>query len=325
VKEFILIFLFIFISSCGKSSEEEVISAKREAAHYLSEGECSKALSALRSASPSSDDQVYISLLASVYECRADYRELTTVLSNLDALDADTTNLFKTMAAFESSQEVAAPDDTKYVNILKAINIISTSSSVAGSLQRVEKFGKYGGSNLNYQLLLLTTIGLSKYFGAYGNVDATGGKGESGGGVVCLAQYNYGNVAGYLDALTDDNCDSSTQADNQTSIDIVDPDYVRRMCEGVVLYNNFLDLLMNLVLPEDTTELGNLVDVASVLASFKSSAIVYFGASGDSASITTYENIRDLSSCESTANANVTNKNHLEAYFSVFLEGNHNR
>jgi hypothetical protein len=320
-----LIFLFTACFSCGKSSEEENLSAKRLARFYLSEGKCSKALSALEDASPSSDDQVYISLLASVYQCRADYKELTTVLGNLDALDANTMNLFKTMAAFDSAQEVTAPDDSKYVNILKAIEVISSSSSDEGSLQRVAKFGRYGGSNLNYQLLLLTTIGLSKYFGAYGNIDSDGGKGSSGVGVVCLAQYNYANVAGYLDALTDDNCESSTQASSQTSIDIVDDQYIRRLCEGVVLYNNFLDLLVNLTLPQNTSELGNLVDVSSVLADFKSAAIIYFGASGDSASITTYENIRNFSTCEEVASTNITNKNHLEAYFSVFLEGNHNK
>lgn len=325
MRELYIILFAIILFSCGKSPEEEAISAKRLAAHYLSKGECSKALSALNDISTSSDDSVYFSLKASVYECRANYRQLETVLSNLDTLDADTTNLFKTLASFQSAQEVSAPDDDQYVNILKAIEVISNSTSERGSVQRVAKFGTNGGSDLNYQLLLLTTIGLGKYFGAYGNIDSTGSKGAGGGGVVCLAQYNYSNViTSYLDSLANDSCEGATQGVGQTSIAIADPDYIRRLCEGIVLYNNFEDLLLNLRLPTNTSELGNLVDVPTVLNAFKSAAVGFFGLNSDTAALTTYEEIRDVSSCEAIANTSTVNKNYLEAYFSVFLEGNHN-
>ena len=319
--------LFILFISCAKQPEEAVLSAKREALSYLTEGNCDKALEALESVNPNSNDGVYVSLLASVYECRADYRELDTVLNNLDALDADQTNLFATMAAFESGQEETAPDSVKYLNIMKAIDTISRSSASPSTASRIELFGSFGGNDLNYQLLLLTTIGISKYLGAYGNVNTSGNKGAGAGTARCLAQYTYANItagSGYLDQLTNGTCDSSTQSNSETSILSADGEYVRRLCEGVVLYNNFLDLLVNITLPSDTTELGNLVDVSSVLTLFKATAIAAFGVTGDAASITTYENIRTVDSCTSTANLNSTNKNHLEAYFSVFLEGNHN-
>jgi hypothetical protein len=326
VKYFIFSLLFILTFSCA-NKEEDIISAKKEALYYLSNGDCSAAKKALDSVSPDSDDKVYVSLYASVYECLAGYKELTTVLGNLGSLDASALNLFSTLAAFNSSQEVTAPDDYKYTNILKALDVIQNSSTPTGAIGRIQKFGRAQAGELNYQALFLTTIALGKYLAAYGNVDATGSKGTGSGGatLVCLAQYNYSNVNNdYLDDLANDSCTGSTTANNNVSILITDTDYERRLCEGVVLYNNFLDLLINLELPLDTSELGNLIDAQDVLKDIKSAATTYLAANGDGPAISTYENIYMISTCVSTAKLNTPNKNYLEAYYSVFVEGNHN-
>jgi hypothetical protein len=324
VKYFIFSLLFIITFSCG-NKDEDIISAKKEALYYLSSGDCSSAKKALDSITPNSDDKVYVSLYASVYECRAGYRELETVIDNLASINATTLGLFSTLAAFESAQVVTSPDDFQYINIMKALETIQNSSPTPGSIARKQKFGNSGGSELNYQALFLTTISLSKYFGAYGNVDSTGQKGSGSGATVCLAQYNYANVNNfYLDDLSADSCDGTTTANNDVSILITDPDYERRLCEGVVLYNNFFDLLVNLTIPQNTSQLGNLVAAKSVLQDFKAAATAYLATHGDGSAITTYENILAVPLCVTTAQLSTTNKNHLEAYFSLFVEGNHN-
>ena len=320
-----LVFLFSIFLSCSKKGAEQVLSAKREALYFLTTGDCKEAQELLESVTPENDDSAYISLYASVFECYASYSQMDTVIDELSTIQSDTTNLFTTLAAFDSAQEVTSFDDVKYTNILKAISIISDSSPVNGSAGRVEHFGAGGGGDLNYQALFLTTIGLAKYLAAYGNVDSSGNKGSGGGTEVCLAQYNYGQVNTiYLDVLGADSCSSGTTSNGETSINTSDTDYLRRLCEGVVLYNQFVDLLVNLVLPGDASDLGNLVDVASVLEDFNTVAAAALGITGDSAAITTYGDIRSVTGCIEAAEVGVTNSNHLETYFSLFLEGNHN-
>jgi hypothetical protein len=324
VKYFIFSLLFIISFSCG-NKDEDIISAKKEALYFLSQGDCSAAKKALDSISPDSDDKVYISLYASVYECRAGYKELSTVIDNLGSLDASAANLFTTLAAFDSAQAITAPDSYSYVNILKAIEVIQQSSTPVGAAGRIQKFGTEQAGELNYQALFLTTISLGQYFAAYGNVDTTGSKGAGGATSVCLAQYNYSNVNNdYLDDLASDSCTGATTGNSDAYILITDTEYERRLCEGVVLYNTFLDLFINLELPQDTSDLGDLVGVQSVLEDLKTAATAYLAANGDGPAISTYENLYTVDSCVSAAQVDTTNKNYLEAYYSVFLEGNHN-
>ncbi len=325
MKYFILSLLFIFSTSCA-NKEEEVISAKKEALHFLSSGDCSAAKKALDSISPDSDDKVYVSLYASVYQCRANYRELETVLDELGALDSQAQNLFAILASFDAGQEVTQPDDDKYLNIMKALEVIQNSSSTKGSLGRKQKFGETGGGELNYQAFFLTTILLSKYFGAYGNVDSSGSKGAgSGSSAVCLAQYNYANVNNdYLDEINTDSCTGATTSNSDVSILVSDSEYERKLCEGVVLYNNFYDLLFNLDLPQDTSDLGNIEDALDALEDIKSAGTAYLSSKGDGAAVTAYDSFLDVPSCVTTATTNTTNKNQLEAFYSVFIEGNHN-
>ncbi len=325
MKALYFVVISIFVLSCAKSKEEENLSLKHEALYYLTSGDCDKAQSALDDMDPDSEDSTYYSLYASVYECKAGFSQINTVLDNIDDLEASSNNLFKTLASFRSAQEVTAPDDSKYTNLLKALAVINSSTSVGGATQRISQFGETRASDLNFQALLITTIALSKYLGAYGNIDVDGTKGAGTGAQVCLAQYNYNNVNNiYLDAANLDLCTSATTSNAETSINTGDSEYTRKLCEGIILYNNFFDLLANLTLPADTSELGELEDVEAILETFKVAATAAFSGPGDGPAITTYENIRDVSSCETTAQLNATNANYLEAYYSAFLEGNHN-
>src|SRR5690606_6850796 len=104
--------------------------------------------------------------------------------------------------------------------------------------------------DMGVQALILNMVNLGKFFYYFGNVDATGEKGEGPGSNSCFIDYNdsrakliIGNGTG---ACTDSisghpELDQSTEAGR------------RRMCEGFVLLTNFLDILENIDLSQSSS------------------------------------------------------------------------
>ena len=81
--------LLIFCFSCAKTPEQEIISAKKEALYFLTEGDCSSAKDALDAITPDGDDASYYSLYASVYQCFGNIKQLD-ILTDLATLTSPT-------------------------------------------------------------------------------------------------------------------------------------------------------------------------------------------------------------------------------------------
>lgn len=315
-----LIFLFILLLSisCAKTDEQLVDSSKREALYYLTSSDCSSAKSALDQVDYQSDDAAYIRLYSDVYACKAGYSQLTTVIDNLGSLTATSADLFKTLASMPASQVETAADSTAYTNIMLAIDkLIYSNGTTPSAADRITKFGAREAGDMDYQALFLVLIEMGKYFGYYGDVAADGTKGGGAGTEVCLAQLTDATARGYLD--TYNSGDSCTAALNATSsnngIKSADTDYVKKLCEGVILFNNFQDILANISFSSNSSELGALVDVGGILNTIETNAAALDTAIAD------YKDITGQTDCETLA---TTKGNELQRYYAIIIENFHN-
>lgn len=237
----LLILSFLFISSCGK--EDGVKNAVFSADYYLSQGDCSSAKKALDKQGYSSDAR-YVGAYAATYGCIAGYSELDLFKDNIEKFKADSAEaVLKSFATFTTSND-AAPDSHAFKNILQGIKVILDSKGVKPSAKaRVDSYGSKVGTDLNMQALYMILVELGKFVKLYGNTDADGVKGAGTHGNICFLDYikvpyvfdpDYGACTGgnkgspYLD-FTDDKASAAMRA-----------------CSGVILFNNFIDILKNL-------------------------------------------------------------------------------
>lgn len=320
MRELVLLFIIFLSFSCAKSEEDLVDSAKREALYYLTANKCSNAKSALDEVDYQSDDSAYIRLYSDVYACKAGYSQLTTVIDNLGSLTATDADLFKTLASMPASQVETAADSTAYTNIMLAINqLIYSNGTTPSAAARITKFGAREAGDMDYQAMFLILIEMGKYFGFYGNVAADGTKGGGAGAEVCLAELTDATARGHLDNALVGTGDSCTAALNSgasanSSIKSGDSDYVKKLCEGIVLFNNFQDILANISFSSNNSELGDLVNVGAVLNTIETNA------AGIEPAVTDYKDITSQTACETLA---VTKGNELQRHYALIIEDLH--
>lgn len=307
-----LLFTFIFLFSCAKSEEEQIVSAKKEALYYLTHEKCTKARETLDKVDYQSDDPVYISLYSDTYACEAGYGQLATALPDMTSITATTSDLFGTLASFSSAQAETTADSTSYTKLMQAIQVILNSG--ADSATRITTFGATKAGDLHLQLLLLLTVEMGKYFAYYGDADATGIKG-AGGNWNCLAQYTDLTALVHLAVNGTDSCATGAANTSSTDMLVANADYKRRLCEGIILFNNFQDVLGNISFSSNSGELGDLVDVGAVLNSIESTA------AGIEAAVADYKDILDQTECEATA---ATKAVEQQRHFALIIENNHN-
>lgn len=315
LKKLNFLFIFLFILSCAKTPEEEIYSAKREALFNLSKGKCSKAKDLLDGITPDNDDAAYIAIYASVYECLANYKELDFI-QDLGSLDASSGNLFSTLASFSLAQVETTADSNTYSNMMKAINtLISSGGGTQPShADRLARFGERKAGDLNMQALLLTTLELAKFIKFYSQAGTDGTKG--GGSNACLAEYTDANVAAALAGATI--CNNANGL-SRTETEEDNPEYVRRLCEGVILFNNFQDILSNLSFSSNSSELGELVNTAQVLNDIESQ-ILASDATDGFAEI--FKDVTGQATCETLAGVAGSNGHKgLQRFFAYIFEG----
>lgn len=315
VKTSLFILIIFTLFSCAKTPEAEIISAKREALYHLTHGGCDKAKSVLDSINPDSDDATYISLYASVYECKAGYKELDFI-SDLTSLDASSGNLLSTMASFSLAQVETTADSAVYKNLRQAIEIILAAGGGAqpSATNRISVFGERKAGDLHIQALLMITLELGKFVKYYSQAGTDGVKGA--GGNACLAEYNDGNVVTFIGGLS--RCNAATGL-SQPEMELTDPEYERRFCEGITLFNNFQDILSNITFSSNSSDLGDLTNVSSVLDDIENQALTLDNTDGFAA---LFKDVTSQSVCESMV-TNTSSDAHkgMQRFFAFIFEG----
>lgn len=309
----LLLFISIFLFSCAKTDELLCEGAKEEAKYHLTKENCSKAFSALSNACDS-DDAEYVALEASAYGCQANYSELDFL--DLDVDSVDSTSLLSSVASLSTSDETQA-DSTEYVALKNAITTIITSTSGNPSAQeRLSRFGTKGGDNLNYQALFMIVVQMGKYFAYYGNADSSGSKGSGALGNTCLYSYVNADAIDWIVSTAPNTGSCVNATGSQGSDDLEAPVSATliktRLCEGIVLFNNFMDILGNVDL--SSSIYGDLSNVESEINTLYSVAIGAENTAYSTATIAAVRDVRLQADCE-----NLTDEQ-IEKYFAIFFE-----
>jgi hypothetical protein len=308
----------ILLFGCGKTADEEAHTAIQQAKYHLTHKRCDKALEALSGVSGQSNNPYYHKILASAHACKAGYSELTAIFGgNLGNVDAN--SIFGSFAGFTTSNETSA-DSNKYKSLFKAIRVLLNSSSGKPSaVKRNKKFGPRHATDINIQALYMIMIQMGKYFAYYGNTDSDGVKGLGPRTNNCMLGYNNGAV---LVALQGAGSLGSCEDPPVGPVDIpltTTASSVRRMCEGITLFANFLDILGNIDLG-DNDQLSALDDINTSIQDLIQIAKIAEGAMGATTdAVETFSAETSQTSCETAA---VTDLARVQVYFFLMFETN---
>jgi hypothetical protein len=290
VRNCLILFIILFLSSCAQKPEEKINEAIDRALTHLSSGECDAAIDVLEDSGGGNSDAIYIQVLSSAYACKADFNEIAFISDDLTDIDASSSaNILKSMSIMSLSDESAA-DSANYTNVRTAINTILNTTSPIGQTERTAKFGTRKAGDLGVQALILNIVNFGKFLNFYGNVSGTGVKGGGAASNSCFLNYNDPRAQ----ALTGVSTGACT-VDNDGSIDLDQTTAVgkRRICEGAMLLTNAINILDNLDLSNSST-LSKLEDISSQVNSFKTAATA--------AGLGTIINMTSQSQCETFLN-----------------------
>ncbi len=326
LNKFMLLILLYVLISCGASDEEELVDAKTRAENYLTTSQCDEALEELNAIGFKNDDAEYLKLYASTYACLAGYD--TSTFFGSDITNIDTTNVLSSFSTFSYSQGSGGSGTTAYDNLQIALDTLLYAGGIAlttnpSSTERSALFSSRDLAEINSLALylVLNQFGAYNYF--YGNTNATGvkGGGDAAESNVCFFSYNVdggGTIDGHIDTAlgaSGGSCSATGQQgknelSNGGNIDVA------IACQGVVLFNNFRDLLASVALGSITD-----TDLSSVDTFLETAfaTLSTYGISFTDSSITT---VKSQTRCEADF---ATNYRDLQIYFAFFIELLHNK
>lgn len=321
----IILLLILFSVSCAKTPAEDVDEAIDLALTYLSDDNCDAAIDILEGVGRDKSNPIYLQVLASAYACRAGFDERDFLATEIAKIDSTAANLMKSLTTLTLSPETAA-DSAAYLDLREALEVLLyVDSSQPSQVRRGTKYGPRKAGDMGVQALFLSLTQLGKFLHFYGNVNAAGAKGTGAASTdeqgvtpsTCFVEYTEAQALAFLTGGGGSVC-------NDLSIDDGHPDMLfapaatlvitkRRMCEGLMLVTNIIDILDNLTLPADSS-MGDLSSVATTVDGFKTAVTTANPALG------TLINTTSQATCE-TLVAGATEFDNLQFIYALLFEG----
>ncbi|MBF0360784.1 MAG: hypothetical protein HQK49_07225 [Oligoflexia bacterium] len=314
------VFILTLLSGCAGDKDEKLRNAIESARIYLIKSKCDLALGALE---PVRDmkNSVYVRVLASAYACKSGYTSSVFYGTNMTKIVATQTGFLPSLTKFSTSI-MTDPSDSSYLSLKEAINVLVYSGGVTipTTAERLKVFSQQESDDINVFLLYMMLTQLGKYVFYYGNADPINGvkgAGSVGNGNPnnqtngCFYNYNPSNDA--LRALiTYDRANSllgsctATATGHSKLQPIPNANTIKRMCEGVVLFNLFVDVVGNTTMPTDAGDIGSLTDTFTSICNSTT-------FTGDICAV------KDQTICE-TDYGSQPESDKLEAYFYMVYE-----
>ncbi|MFZ4712234.1 MAG: hypothetical protein ACOYL6_00865 [Bacteriovoracaceae bacterium] len=318
----LLFLLLIFCFGCGQSAKEKKDSAILSARISLTLGRCQDAIDTLESLGRDHFNADYLTTLASAYSCRAGFSQI--VFFGTDVAKISSSNINGSFSKFTTSPmtDSATPDtDAKFSDLQTAIDILiyAGNLSTPSNAGRSQYFNSRDLGNISTQALYMVVAQIGKLAKYYGNPDSTGLKGMGSGINTCY--YTYADpqavaAIAWINANTsNDTCNALSPAghpDFDTGVETI-ANVKKRMCRGVVLFNNFVDLALGTTLSAGS-EFTSLKSVQVEIEDY----IVSCAISTSGTPLGTLCNERSQSSCEATATLQ-----NLEIYYAAIFEPLH--
>lgn len=318
MKNLLIIFsIFVTVFGCGKKTTEEkrdqaIISAKI----LLSSNECQKAIDLLEGVGRDHYHAEYLQTLSSAYACRAGFSEIKLFSSDFTFLtDGSSTSLLGGLSRFSTSS-ITGFADSKFLDLQKAIDLLLYSGgvSIPSHASRSQKFSSRDLSNMNIQGIFMLMAQLGRFSNYLGNPNTNGLKGSGALTNQCFYAYVDATAQNTITALNtnplNNTCDNGDLG--HTEIAGATAQTISRMCRGVILMNNLMDLTENTVLNlgSSNSSIQTYIDALNSYINNSSCNVTALGVNLGAMCA-----IKDLETCEQTATIS-----ELEIYFSAVYE-----
>lgn len=313
---FLLMALAVTLS-CGKKTEQEIKDAIQSANFYLSKRECQQAIDLLESVGRQTKNSYYLKALASSYACRAGYSttkffaddiKLTASPGPLGGMTTYSTSLASITSTLSA--------DSKYQDLQTAIDILLYAGGIPKTtepslVERAKYFSADRAGDINSQIAYMLLVQTGKFMKYYADTNASGVKGGGSGSNTCFTDYTATDalVQAYLATGNTGACSTANSSHPQLAIGATDRR--KKLCEGVVLLNNILNVLPGVLASAGG---GDLDDVATITGEIEDKKADLeqidptFGPTATVLSQTNCENDTDITE--------VT----LSSYYAVFFE-----
>ncbi|MCO4793183.1 MAG: hypothetical protein KC493_05710 [Bacteriovoracaceae bacterium] len=309
----LLLFSFLLVG-CGDKSEDELIDEALVSANQaLSVGDCQTAIDLLEQLGRKNDNARYLIVLASAYACRGGYNELT--LFATDIAKVGTPSSLGGFINFTTSDDMTSPTDSDYVDLQTAIEILLfagglSSAANATSEMRRAIFGNAKGGDIDAFLMYMVMVQMGRFLRYYGTPDASANKTK------CML--NYDNVAldaGNLDTILGGGltgpCVVSGAAVGNADLGAQNAYNETRVCQGVVLFNTFMDVLPAVLDSYSGNELTEVSLIRTGIEAQKTAMLVA------KASTVTISNTTSFTKCEAD---NAPNYDDIQIFYAYMFE-----
>ena len=309
-----IFFILFALIGCGKTPDEERSDAIDVAQTYLSDGDCDQAIEVLEDVGRDLTDPIYVQVLASAYACKANFNTIKFISDDLEDINTTAAGLMRSLSIMSLSDETTA-DSEEYEALREALDILYASGggTQPSQARRTATFGARKAGDIGLQIVILSAVQFGKFLNLYGNVSGTGVKGGGTNTNSCFIDYSYANAQAAVSAVATDACSSFN--DGHPSLSFSAPNLEttkRRLCEGLTLLTNQIDVLDNIdVTGSDTFD--DLEDVATVARASKTAAIAA------DASLSTLLNMTSRSLCETTLDT-ASQLNNMELIYALIFE-----
>lgn len=287
---FLLTLLFL-LQSCGQSDENKIDQVIEDANIYLSSRNCAKAKEILLTVGEQKNNARWVQIYASALACSGNFDEPTFFGTDLPKLSALQGGMIGSLTTFSSS--ISTPTSLQYASIKESVEYLLYAGGLLTASSNANRQTIYGASdtsNMDIQTLYMLLAQMGRWFKFYGNADATGIKGTGTAANTCLMTYTDATAITSIQGGVSGSC---TGVANNGHPDI-NVNKIPKMCEGIVLFNNFINILTNVSFTGGNT--GNLGALTAVFSTLCSSEVNIPGA------ICT---IYDQTACEAQPLANI--------------------
>ncbi len=275
-----LIILSLLFISCGFDAQEERDQAILSANIQLSERNCNEAIKALQAVPFTWKDPTFLRTFSLAYACKGNFNVVTLFSDDLPLFGSVANSPLGGLSRFSTSSDMKSPTDTDYLNIFTGLNYLLYAGGIDSDedptpakrdavfeLQEVQEMEMLAF----YELL----VNLGRFLYYFGNADEDGIKGDGLQSNKCFIVYDNLPLEGsafflrdYLDIGLTGSCSKARAADSGHEYLYNADDGSRNteaLCEGVVLINNFFELLPRVLSSIAGSDFDAIDDISGVL------------------------------------------------------------
>jgi len=317
----IIVISFFLFSGCGQSVAQKREDAVISANILLTKKKYDEAITLLEGAGRDVKSVRYLKALASAYAGKGGFNVLKLFADDLALVS--TPSPMGGMSRFSTSDDMTTATDSDFVNLQKAIDLLLYAGGVDTSVnptvaERGVFFNASDASEINVLLMYLVLVQTGRYFQFYGNTSALGIKGGGTQGNVCFLNYqNLAFAGGPPNDMNALQASGATGACNvllngHASLGTPGSYQTARLCQGVVLLNNFLAIFPSVVAGVSGTNFDAIKALESVINTAK--ALAEVATPGTDARVSTS---LSQTKCESD---NAASDVYLQTYFAFIME-----